>query len=263
MRALIDADMVLYEASFSGQDKETGEIHSFEYVRDIFDEKVASINACVYGTEEPHLYITGKGNFRYDIAKSRPYKGDRKEEKPFHYANLQAYAASLPNCTVSEGMEADDLLCIAQFKRLTERDTIICTRDKDLRMCPGFHYGWEHGLQPEFFPQWVEPLGKLTISPDRKKIKGTGILFFYSQLITGDRVDNIPGLPKGGPALAWDLLNSLTDEREMWEAVCSAYSKKLGLEYYEYLMEQANLLWMIRELDEEGNPIMFKPPEIV
>lgn len=263
MQALLDTDILIYECSFAGQDRETGEIHSFDYVRDLFDEKVLSISAAVYGTETPLLFITGKRNFRNEIAKTKPYKGGRKEEKPFHYANLRAYASALPNCTVSDGLEADDLICIEQYSRLKQRDTIICTRDKDLRMCPGYHYGWEHAGQPEFFPQWVDEIGTLTISQDRKKLKGTGSKFFYSQLITGDNVDNIPGLPKGGPALAWDTLHNCDNVSDMFRAVSLAYEKKLGEGYMEYLMEQANLLWMIRELDEEGRPVMFKIPELL
>lgn len=260
MQALIDGDILVYESAFAGQDRETGEIHSFDYVREIFDEKVLSISATVYGTETPLIYLTGSSNFRNEIAKTKPYKGGRKEEKPFHYHNLRAYASSLPNCIVSEGLEADDLICIEQYSRLKQRDTIICTRDKDLRMCPGYHYGWEHAGQPEFFPQWVDELGEIEINSKRNKLKGVGLKFFYSQVITGDSVDNIPGLPRGGPALAFDRISPCTSSLEMWDVVKTLYENKLGEGYMEYLMEQINLLWMVRELDEEGKPIPFKPP---
>lgn len=259
MKALIDADILLYQSAFAGQDRDTGEIHSFDYVAENFESNVEMIKRAVEA-DEAILYLTGPNNFRFNIAKTKPYKGTRQEEKPYHYKNLRFYIEALPNAVVTDGYEADDAMCIEQYKRLESQDTIICSRDKDLRMCPGWHYGWEHGGQPEFFPTYVSPLGEITLSEDKKKIKGTGLKFFYSQLITGDSVDNIPGLPKGGPVLAALTLADAVNEQEMCERVATLYHAKLGDNWYEYFLEQAQLLWMVREVDENNIPIMWRPP---
>lgn len=272
IRALIDSDILIYEAAFAGQDKETGEVHSFDYVREVFDSKVEDILRHTDAGEFT-LYLSGPENFRTSIAKTKPYKGTRKQEKPWHYENLRTYIQSLGNSVLTDGIEADDAICIEQTKRLAQADTIICTRDKDLRICPGYHFGWEHGNQPEFFPQWVEKRGVLTLVETTsgkgiisKEIKGTGLLFFYSQLITGDSTDNIPGLPKGGPVLAYELLKNCEEEVDMFNAVRTAYEiwgRKNEIpiaQVREYLIEQAQLLWMIQELDDEGKPVMWRPP---
>jgi 5'-3' exonuclease len=155
-----------------------------------------------------------------------------------------------------EGLEADDLLAIEQSSR---DDTIICTRDKDLRMVEGMHFGWECGLQPQFGPRYVSNIGTLELV-NGKKIVGEGLLFFYSQIITGDSVDTIPGLPRGGPAMAYKSLHGLTDEQEMFDAVSSLYQGKFPETWEEELLEQARLLWMVREL-KDNEPVMWEFPK--
>ena len=76
-----------------------------------------------------------------------------------------------------------------------------------------------------------------------------GIRFFYHQMLTGDAVDNIKGVRGIGPKTADKLLDGL-GEKEMWE-LCV---EKLGSE--DRAMENANLLWMLRNPDE-----YFKAPE--
>lgn len=240
-------DVLVYECSFAGQDRETEEVFSFDYVAETVDEKIRKIleatNASSY-----QLYLTSndRSNFRFDIATVKPYKGTRSQPKPFHYYNTRAYLESLGAIVVS-GMEADDMLAIEATKDLD--NTVIVTRDKDLRQVPCWHYGWEMGLQPEFFMQKVDEIGQIEL--EKNKIKGTGLKFFYSQLITGDTVDNIPGLPRGGPSLAYKLLANTNTEGEMFEAVREAYRGKYEDEWEERLLEQAYLLYMIRE--KEGD----------
>ncbi len=254
--------MLLYEIGFKGQFKneETGEIvpRPFETVAEDFDQRISEIEAECWATEPSILYLTGKGNFRDDIAVSKGYKANRKSNKPFHHGNIKAYAKAHYDVRWQDGLEADDLLAIEQSSR-EPLTTIICTRDKDLRMVPGMHFGWTCGKQGQYGPRRVDPLGELELI-NQKKIVGNGLKFFYSQLITGDTVDNIPGLPKGGPTLAYNTLAHLETEEEMYEAVRQLYEDKFPEDYEERLLEQAKLLWMVRELDEDGQPIMWEIP---
>lgn len=198
-------------------------------------------------------------NFRDKVAVKKEYKGGRKESsKPYHFNNLTAYILNNYKCVFQEGLEADDLLCIEQCKRIKELDTIICTRDKDLRMCPGMHYGWACGKQPAFGPKLVDDIGEIALVKNGKEVKGTGLKFFYSQLITGDKVDSIPGLPRGGPVLAYSTLSELTTEEEMFNAVLGLYEGRCGDTHREDMLEQAYLLWMVRELYEDGSPVMWR-----
>jgi hypothetical protein len=163
-------------------------------------------------------------------------------------------------CVVTEGMEADDLICIDLTA--SNGSAIACSRDKDLRMCPGWHYGWACGKQEQFGPMQVEPLGELHLTNTTpKKLKGTGLKFFYSQLITGDTVDNIPGLPRRGPVFAYGLLSGCTSELEMFNAVRSAYQDCYGDDHSAAMREQVNLLWMIRELNGDGSLKFYEYPK--
>jgi 5'-3' exonuclease len=249
MKPLIDGDVLRYEVGAIG---EVEYIHPFDFVAEVLDGRIDDICKAVGATEPPLVFMTGKTNFRNEIAVSKPYKGNRKSYKPFHFNNINAYMRAKYEIEEAEGLEADDLLAIYQCQA-EEGTTVICTRDKDLRMVPGYHYGWECGKQREYYLRLVDDEGSLDYDG---KLKGTGMPFFYSQLLTGDPVDNIPGLPGCGPKKAWDLLEGVPVS-EMWTTVRRAYEEK-GYDR-EYLMEQAYLLWMVREYDELGNPVMFDP----
>lgn len=280
MQPLIDGDILVYEIGWASEVgwksiKEWKEGDPaldpppFDYVAELLDNRIAEICGCVMATQPPIIYLTGKGNFREAIAKRKPYKGTRKEEgKPWHYANIWAYLQVKWNAIIVEGMEADDAMCIEQVKNLDilsgsqyyHPETIICTRDKDLRQCPGWHFGWELGNQPQFGPTFVPGYGNISLSDDNKKLRGVGEKFFYAQLIMGDPVDNIPGLPKHGPKAAFDIVGNTQTRGEGLKAVLEAYRAIYGDSAEAELLEQGQLLWMVRELDEEGKPVMWRFP---
>ncbi len=262
MTPLIDADILLYEIGFATQKKtESGEIlpSPVEEVNELVDAKIKEICAAVYATEPPKLYLTGTGNFRFNIAKRRDYKGNRKQIKPFHYKYIKAYLQSQWGAEVVNGMEADDALCIEQTNRIHRRDSIICSRDKDLKQCPGFHYTWECGKQGSWGPAWVEPHGTLELKGP-KKLTGTGSLFFYSQLLTGDSTDTYDGLPGCGPIRAYAILQGSESENDMYQRVLSAYRDKFDDAAEEMVVEQAHLAYMIRYLNEDGSIVHWKAP---
>ncbi|AUR96964.1 5'-3' exonuclease [Vibrio phage 1.253.O._10N.286.45.B12] len=321
MKPLIDADVLRYEVgacgSFINDEGET-EHRSFDFVANLFDEKVKEICSLVWATEEPLIFLTVdaatkrqmnkptkkqvsrlesklegeqcaatiaqithdidslkeemryKPNFRQEIAKKKEYKATRKSEKPYHYDNLTAYIRSNYDVVCAEGMEADDLLAIHQTTAIREDrtpTTIICTRDKDLRMVEGMHFGWACGKQAAFGPVRVGRDGAIKPIFDRegkvRELKGTGMAFFCVQLITGDTVDNIPGLPRYGPVKALAILEGLTTYEDMLKAVRDAYKSVYGDMWEEEMLEQARLLWMVTELDDDGQPVLFELPDFL
>jgi hypothetical protein len=260
MQPLIDSDVLLYECGFASEVGWKGDgFVPFDYAAELLDNRIANICAMVEATMPPILYLTGKTNFRTEIAKLRQYK-ERPSLKPFHYYNLKAYIKGKYDWRLTEGLEADDLMAIEQSRRPNE--TIICTRDKDLRAVPGWHYGWELGMQPQYGPQFVTELGELRLSSNRKSLKGEGLLFFYSQCLTGDSVDTVPGLPKWGPVKAYELLSECPTISDAFHCVLEAYRGLYGALAEEALLEQGRLLWMTRELDEEGKPILWQLPKL-
>lgn len=263
MRCLIDGDVLRYEIGFAA---EAGWQHPgfppFDYVADLLDAKIANICAVCEATQPPVIYLTGKNNFRYEVAKLFQYK-DRSSNKPWHFKNITAYMYFKYNVILVEGFEADDLMSIEQVRSNTfvpEELTIICTRDKDLHQVPGLHYGWELGNQPSFGPLLVDDFGRIELSANRKKVNGYGQAFFYAQLLTGDSVDTVPGIPKTGPVKAYDILKDCITIGQAFKAVREAYRAYYGDIADEMLLQQGRCLWMTRELNEDGSPKLWEFP---
>jgi hypothetical protein len=199
---------------------------------------IASICADLQVDPETELrvYLTGATNFRNDIAKTLPYKGNRDaRKKPVHAAALKDYIRRSYNTTTSVDQEADDDMSIAHFDMWCddERSSCIATTDKDLDMVPGMHYN--------FVTKEAE-----YITPEES------IWFFYRQLLTGDTVDNIPGIHGFGNKVAEKLLpaKGTVGEAELYPVVREQYAKAFGDEADAKLVEFGRLLWMRRKPGE-------------
>ncbi len=255
MKPLIDADILRYEVGFGA---ETGwqtedELPPWPYVEEMLHYRIDKICADVVATEPPVLYITEGRTFRFDIAKKKPYKGTRKEHKPWHFNNLTVYFKDVLKCEVVTDIEADDAMAI---RHMGPEETIICSRDKDLKQLPGPYYSWELGRQPSFGPEVITKEGSLKLSDDNKTLSGTGLPFFYAQVLIGDKSDNIPGLPGCGPVQAYALLAGHTTD--MIDVVTEAYIDEYGADWDEELLEQGRLCWMTRRLHEDGSPVLWE-----
>lgn len=277
MTPLIDGDILLHEIGWSSEfkDKDTGEPILFDWDKTelLLTEKIKLIEMEVGATAPPVIFLSDSKefraidnrlrkfrgeelipftkNFRYEVAKTKPYKGNRKNPKPFHFHNISSYLLhNYETIISSDGYEADDEIAIYQ---MSHTDTIICSRDKDLRICPGHHYSWECGGQRSIGPEYTDRLGRL-YKDDRDEVIGYGMKFFYFQMLAGDAADNIPGLPGKGKAFAFKLLEECKEEREMFELVQSAYKEKMGDQAKEYFREQADLLWIVQERGKRYSP---------
>ena len=180
------------EAGYKHKMKEKGEdvekVHflpSFDYVENILLER---INHILEETESDEyiLYLTEGKTFREDVATTKPYKGSRVDHKPWHYRNLSVYMKDVLGAKVIRDIEADDAMAIDHTS--DPNNTIICSRDKDLRQIPGNTYSWELGRQAAFGPMEVDELGWLTLDKEKRKLSGVGYMFFASQVLTGDTV---------------------------------------------------------------------------
>lgn len=246
----------------------------------MFDERVRTIVEGS-GSEDYRLFITadkttfriaerslGKGtlgvyrpNYREELAVGKVYKGTRKQDKPFHWLNLTAYILSGGNVSVAVGHEADDEIATEHTK--SPETTIICTRDKDLRQVPGWHYGWECGRQAEVGPLQYDDLGTIELirTKSSNKIVGGGWAFFCAQLLTGDVVDNIGGAKGIGPVRGYEILSNCTTEQEYFSAVVNSYKDNYGERWLQVLSEQCNLLWIARERLPDGTMKRFNLEE--
>lgn len=156
------------------------------------------------------VYLTGKDNFRLKIQPD--YKANRDpNHKPHWYAEIKEYLIDQHGAVVVDGEEADDILGIRQMTEETDF-TCICSKDKDLDCIPGFHYNWSPSKEKE---------GVYAISDVEAR------RFFYTQVLTGDSTDNIPGIYKSIGKKATkkmkEGLNELVSAFQMYEYVKEQY----------------------------------------
>ncbi len=173
---------------------------------------IASINNLIYGVLQELGESEFKGflsasndptNFRHAVAVTKPYKGLRKENKrPFHYHALRDYVSKTYDVTLCIGKEADDGLSQAQTE-----DTVIVSIDKDLLQVPGWHYNFRKN---EYY--FITPF--------------QGAYNLYTQVLTGDNADNIPGLPGVGPVTAKKILKDCKTIDNLHNCVLKEYNKR-------------------------------------
>ena len=177
--------------------------------------------------DDYRAWITGKTNFRFEVATTVPYKGNRKDApKPKHYDALRNHLMKL-GAKMSDGEEADDSVGIAS----TEGNYWIVHVDKDLDQLPGWHYN--PVKDEEYYVTEFE-----------------GLYSFYKQILTGDRVDNIEGIRGIGPVKADKILKDCTTEEELYAACIKAYDGNT-----DRVLENGKLLWLRRKPNQ-----MWQPP---
>ena len=172
-------------------------------------------------------------NFRHQLYSN--YKAVRKKRTLPSDLTL-AYSILLDpvyeySIQYQEGLEADDIMGI----NATMTDSsVIVTVDKDLQTIAGQHYN---------------PVKQtaVVVSPDQAKQN------FYTQWLTGDATDCVPGMYRVGPAKAAKILaNDCTEE-----TVLKAY-EKAGYSY-QYCITQGQLVKIL----DETNVVSYNDGHIV
>lgn len=263
-KALIDGDILLYRAGFASQTTEKGtvvDVRPEEEASSILDYSIESIKKKLK-IDDFKIFVSDatKSNFRYKIATTKPYKGNRTSGgKPVHYEYLRKYVLRNYFGTASEvrGAEVDDAISITQDK--IEGSTVIVSSDKDLLMVPGWNFDLDVGRVVNYGDKsykmkayksnavtFVTDPGQLFLTEgnnNRKVLYGTGQMWFCSQLLTGDSCDNIVGLSKIGPVTAYETLK---DVKTYEEAVTKVYDKYVEQGVEGRFLEIATLLWIKR-----------------
>ena len=226
LEALIDADLVAYRCAASCEENDTPDLAIWrcnELVERILDR----VNATDYT-----LYLSGDGNFRKEI--NPEYKANRKDKpRPKWLQACREYLVLEWNAKVTDGIEADDALGIAQ-----REDTFICSLDKDLLQIPGMHYNWVK--DEEYYITETE-----------------GLKNFWTQTVVGDVADNVFGIYGLGPKKTAKLFETI--EGETWDELDANYYKLVAELYNDKARLHSNckLLWILRA---EGG-IWLEPQE--
>ena len=215
---LIDADYLIYGVGFASEED------SEKFAKSRLVETVEDLVYIHLKADSYEAFLTGKNNYRYDIAKTVPYKGNRKDaKKPKHYDALREHMITRLGAVVVNGQEADDEVAIRMTK---EQDQYLLVGvDKDLRQIPGWHHN-----PMKAHTEYID---------DFEAYKN-----FCLQLLTGDRVDNIPGLEGIGPKKAAKALEGSKTKEDLLRAAFEKY-QELGYTR-DYFVEQGQLLWLRR-----------------
>ena len=223
MNALLDADILCYRVGFATNDEH--ENTAIETMA-VFLEDLLMFD--LVDTDDYELFLTGKTNFRNEVAVTVPYKGNRKDvKKPKHLPLLREYLQTAWGASVSDGQEADDDIAI----RATElgEESIIVSIDKDFMQVPGWHYNFVKKVKKHVTPE-------------------DGLRFFYKQILMGDSADNIKGIFRVGEKKATKMLADLETEQQFYQCCVEGLGE-------ERVLENARLLWLRRYPNQ-----MWEPP---
>ena len=220
IKALIDADIVLYRSAFSAE-KDTEKVAVARAAHTV--ERILE----AVGADSYQLWLSDKkeNNYRYQLTDT--YKANRTQPLPVHYRAVRNFLEKEWGAQVSPGQEADDALGIEQTA--TPDKTVICSIDKDLLQIAGKHYNW-------------------VADEIREVTNQQGLAHFYQQLLTGDKTDNISsGLKRMGVMTAQELLAYCETEQDMLEVVQNKYNDDAKL------LLNGRLLWIRRKPNEIWN----------
>lgn len=173
------------------------------------------------------------GNFRDQIAARAKYKGNRDGAlKPKNYKDIVNYLVTNHGAQYALGMEADDALAIG----LTRDSTAVCvSTDKDLLQVPGQHYNW---------------VAKKSVRVSKKQ----GAFNLYSQVLSGDATDNIPGIEGVGPETAAKILEGSVSTKDLWNRCVDSYIANYGEAGIHYAVETARLVYLKRSPEDHWTP---------
>lgn len=188
MTALIDADSLVY--IIASNFKETLDRQDFGLVREVEKSCKSLLDSiCTFTHADSYLgSFSSDKNFRHRNYLYSKYKGNRPP-KPEWY---ECWAPVIKECYTEDhgfivpvDLEADDIVSALSFLP----DMIVCSIDKDMKQVIGTHYNYSS-----------EGNSISTITPEAATYN------LWLQVLTGDRGDNIAGIPGLGDVKARKVL---------------------------------------------------------
>ncbi len=207
--------------------------HCLHTVKQALRHMVEATDAEVFG-----VHLSPSVTFRHKLATIQGYKANRKDTaRPFHLEEIRNYLITRFKAKIAENMEADDAISIAAHELSRQGQLpVVCSNDKDLQQIPGMHYNFatkEHDY----------------VSPER------AVKWFYEQVLQGDAVDNVQGIPGVGPVKAHNWLIKANTPIQMWEICVNAFAGHYGdLVGLEYALETARLVYILQKEKELWQP---------
>ena len=223
MLAIIDGDVLVYAAIWGTE--------TLDESKQRLEEIISGVVENTFSTD--YLIAVGSDtNFRenfYDQYKKSPSRVKAKQNKATYLNDLKQWLREQPNSVTSHGCEADDLVRMWSIE--AENASIpytIITIDKDLDCIPGHHY---NPVKDYYYNITEEEADK----------------HYWKQVLMGDSVDNIPGLPGIGEVKAIRILSKCKDSNERKQAVIEAYKDIYKDNWKDYLLANGRLIHIWRK----------------
>ncbi len=217
----VDGDIIAYRTAAVCENDFEGACAS------IIDSTLRDISTET-GINYMRIYLSGEDNFRYEVAKTKPYKGNRAGMVLPQFLNFcKTYMEEKYLAVRMHGYEADDGVATD----MVVNKAIHCGIDKDIRQIAGVHYNY---VNKEF----------LEVTPEEAEMA------LWRQVLTGDTSDNVPGLPRVGEKTAEKIITSAeTAEADAIAFYVEKVKESLPhLDPYEYLEEQKKLIQMVTDV---------------
>lgn len=235
MDYLLDADILTYRAAAVSEElSQRGALQILDtFITDILTVKIPAVIAdvrCYQG----YLTYSRESNYRHAYAQTAPYKGQRQSKRrPKHYEVLREYMVDHHGFIMVSGQEADDAIGIEAMK--DPDNSCIVSIDKDFFNIPCWNFNYVTNRLKRITPEQAAR-------------------HFYTQILTGDVIDNVKGVHGIGPVKAAALLAYTNDamdvdtiNRHCWETVVEEMGR-------EWALENARLLWIRQKPDQIWEP---------
>lgn len=227
MLAIIDGDVLLHMSVWNKENEQEARQH--------FDELFIGIIENTFSTDYV-MALGGPDNFRDDLyvdyKKSASRKKSRSTKPDWFFDLKSSIERDYDGCIYSDYCEADDMVRIWAYEcDSNDVPRVVVSVDKDLNCIEGLHYNPRNG-------------SIYTMEPE------VANRFYWTQILTGDSTDNIPGIEGIGPKKAEGILFNCNTEEEMKTAVCQAYHKKYEENGYNNLLVNGRLIHIWRHLDD-------------
>jgi len=181
--------------------------------------------------DESLVAVKGMNNFRNLLYPE--YKIHRHRDPQFRnefVPIMRELAVAEELAVPADGCEADDLIRIwAEQCRREDVEYVVCSIDKDLRCIPGLHF---------YIKRDKERLDEVT---EREAMQ-----LYYAQLLKGDGIDNIPGIPGVGLVKAARHLAECENETDFQEAVLAMYVDFYDDAWRENLLFTGRMIHLMR-----------------
>jgi len=222
---IVDGDPLCFRAAYNQR--------SAEEAYDRFEEKLEDIQNTTF-CDDTQIAVYGANNFRIDFYsdyKNTPSRKKSKENNPYYF-ELRQILLDENRAVAADGMEADDLVRIwAEEARAREQQFVVASVDKDLQCIAGHHY-------------IIHRDELIHVTEDQ------GDKHYWTQILTGDAVDNIRGLKGIGPKKAERILEGKHTSKARKQAVIDTYYEFYGHNWRTEMLHTGTLIHIMRTHDD-------------